>query len=326
MFDSCQVTANVAGTGFIREKGPLMGNDLERDLVRGQHRGEDNGPEKGAKADNDSPLERYFRALESIAISPDGLSVSEVAETCDLPVGTAHRLLQNLQRANLIVTTGGKRKDYQLGQRLLRLLHAGSDSVWLAITVQPILNELADRLGDTCYLARLAGHEVVSIAWAAPSDGLRGYIIPGHRLAPHVAASAKAIMAFQSPDLIEKALAGPLQKMAAGTKTERHEIDEDYAQVVRQGYATCWNEMELGFGAIATPIELPDVGVIYSVGTAGLIDRLTRRPEAETVELLRSAVEPLKRALRERVPPEQREATARSGGALPSGRGLDLSR
>ena len=256
------------------------------------------------KTGNDSPLERYFRALESIAISADGLSVSEIAESCDLPVGTAHRLLQNLQRAGLIATSGEKRKDYQLGERLLRLLHAGSDGAWLAIAVQPILDELANRFDDTCYLARLAGHEVISVAWAAPSNGLRGYVVPGYTMAPHVAASAKAILAFQSEELIEKALAGPLPKLTANTKTDRKSIDREYARVRKQDYSTCWNEMEVGMGAIAVPIHFPDAGVIYSVGTAGLIDRLTRRSEEQSVEILRSAIGPLTRALRDRAPPE----------------------
>jgi len=96
------------------------------------------------------PLERYFKALESIAVSADGLSASDVADCRNLPVATAHRLLQNLQRSELIASSGGTRKEYQLGERLLRLLHAGSDTGWLAVSVQPILDKLADELGDTC--------------------------------------------------------------------------------------------------------------------------------------------------------------------------------
>ncbi|MBN9013056.1 MAG: IclR family transcriptional regulator [Rhizobiales bacterium] len=256
------------------------------------------------KSENESPLERYFRALESIAISPHGLSVSEIAQTCDLPVGTAHRLLQNLQRSGLIATNGEKRKDYRLGERLLRLLHAGSDGAWLSIAVQPILNDLANRLEETCYLARLAGHEIVSTAWATPNSGLRGYVVPGYRMSPHVAASAKAILAFQSPELIDKALTEPLPKLTKNTKTDRASIDREYAQVRKQGYATCWDEMEIGLGAIAVPISLPDTGVIYSVGIAGLIDRLTRRSEQDSVALLQSSVEMLSRALRDLGPPE----------------------
>jgi DNA-binding IclR family transcriptional regulator len=265
---------------------------------------------------NNSPLERYFRVLETIAVSADGAGVSDIAERCDLPLATAHRLLQNLQSADLIASSGGKRKDYQLGQRLLRLLHAGSDATWLAISVQPILDKLANEFADTCYLARLVGHEVISVAWAVPSDGLGANVIPGYTLAPHVAASAKAILAFQSRDLIDLALAGPLPKLATETKTRRKEIDRDYAAVRENGFATCWNEMEVGMGAIAVPIPLPDIGVIYSLGTAGLIDRLTRRPVAESVKVLRSAVGPLVRALSNRQPVDRAVVKGRRGEPL----------
>ena len=260
---------------------------------------------------SEAPLERYFSALESIAASVDGRSVSEVAESCGLPIATAHRLLQNLQHAGLVVSSGSKRRDYRLGKRLLRLLHAGSDTAWLTISVQPILDKLANEIADTCYLARLVGHEVVSVAWAAPRDGLRGYVVPGHTLAPHVAASAKAILAFQPQTIVDKALSGPLPKLTAKTKAKRKDIDKDYRTVRENGYATCWDEMEVGLGAMAMPIHLPETGVIYSLGTAGLIDRLTRRPVTETVELLRAAIEPMTRALLNREPTDVPKATSR---------------
>lgn len=244
------------------------------------------------------PLERYIRILESIAVSSDGSNVSEIAQSCDLPIGTAHRLMQNLQQSGLIVAGGGKRKDYQLGQRLLRLLHAGSDSVRLAIAVQPILDNLANRLSHTCFLTRLVGHKVISVAWAAPGDGLHGYVVPGHTLAPHVAASAKAILAFQPRDIVDRALSGPLPKLSESSKTDRVEIEQEYEQVRQRDYATCWNEMENGLGAIAVPVPLPMVGVVYSIGTAGLVDRLVQKPEQEIVDTLRSAVGAMTRALR----------------------------
>jgi len=260
----------------------------------------------------DSPLERYFSALESIAASANGRTVSEIAENCDLPIGTAHRILQNLQYAELVTSTGSKRRDYHLGRRLLRLLHAGSDTAWLTISAQPILDRLANEIADTCYLARLVGHEVVSVAWAAPREGLRGYVVPGHTLAPHVAASAKAILAFQPQTLVDQAVSGPLPKLTPKTKTRRKDIDKDYQAVRENGYATCWNEMEIGLGAIAVPIHIPNIGVIYSIGTAGLIDRLTRRPVIETVALLHTAVEPMTRVLRNGPPPDRAEVISQT--------------
>jgi hypothetical protein len=69
--------------------------------------------------------------------------------------------------------------------------------------------------------------------------------------------------------------------------------------------------MKIGLGAIAVPIDLPDIGVIYSLGTAGLIDRLTRRPVTKTGALLNGALEPMSRALRNRRPTDALEARSR---------------
>ena len=101
-------------------------------------------------------------------------------------------------------------------------------------------------------------------------------------------------------NLLDKALAGPLPKLTAKTKTQRKDIDKDYRTVRKNGYATCWDEMAIGLGAIAVPIHLPDIGVVFSLGIAGFIDRLTRRPVPETVELLHAALEPMVRVLRNR--------------------------
>ena len=114
---------------------------------------------------------------------------------------------------------------------------------------------------------------------------------------PHVAASAKAILAFQTTDLIDRALAGALPKLTQETRTAKKEIEKEYASVRESGFATCWNEMELGMGAIAVPIRLPGTGIIYSLGTAGLINRLTRRPLNRSVKALRAAVGPLSKVL-----------------------------
>ena len=44
-------------------------------------------------------------------------------------------------------------------------------------------------------------------------------------------------------------------------KTKRKDIDKDYRTVRENGYATCWDEMEVGLGAIAVPIHLRNIGV-----------------------------------------------------------------
>ncbi|MBZ7924261.1 IclR family transcriptional regulator [Ensifer adhaerens] len=250
------------------------------------------------KSEIDSPLERYFKVLENIALLENGANVQGIAEACAYPIPTTHRLVQNLLSAGLVAGGGAKKMNYQLGNRLVRLLHAGSESAKIAIAVQPILDGLADKIGDTCFLTRLVGHKVVSIAWAAPSGGLRSYVVPGHSLDPNIAASAKAILAFQTPEIIEKALSEPLPKLTEHSKTDRIQIEAEYEGARIRRYATCWSEMESGVGAIAVPVPLPSIGIMYSIGTAGLIDRMLRRTEQQTADILNAAVDAIARGLR----------------------------
>lgn len=234
-----------------------------------------------------SPLERYVTILEVVASHP-GMGAADVAEHCALPFPTAHRLIHGLRKAGLVVG-GDRRKGYALGPRLLRLLQSGSDDSWIRITAQKKLDELAEQLAETSYMAKLVQHRVVSVAWAAPASGLRGYVIPGLSQPLHAAASAKAILAHHPDALVRSLLPDPLPKLCTNTKTRAEDVLSELKTVREQGFATCINENELGVTAIACPILLPGVGVLYSLGVMALGDRLPGRRISEVAGILKSA-------------------------------------
>jgi DNA-binding IclR family transcriptional regulator len=240
------------------------------------------------------PLERYIRALEAVAATPNGLTLGDLAERCQLPAGTAHRLVNVLLDLELLKNSAQNQRVFVVAERLQRLVHGGTAKGYLKIAVQPVLDRLATRLENTCFLARLSGHAVESIAWAVPTGGsMRGLLLPEQVMPPHASASAKAILAFQRPALIEEALSGDLPKLSEATLTKVDQVRAEYDKVRRQGYATCWGEMELGLAAVACPLAVPELGVIYSVATSGLMERIKRRETIETVEILQEVTHEL---------------------------------
>lgn len=252
----------------------------------------------GSSALRKTPLERYVKVLEAIAVAPHAPSLSDIAKRCDLPHATSHRLIATLLRTGLVQKEAGNGRQYALGPRLLRLLHFGTDSAYVGIMVQPLLNELADRLRNTCFLVQLSdGLTVRSIAWAVPERGIRGFVVPGHIMPPHAAASAKAILAYQDQDSIDQVLSQALPKLTPQTRTDPQAILADYSRVRELGYATCWDEWETGLGALACPVNLPDFGVLYSVGVSGLATRLKEDSLDETVAVLSDAARELARQL-----------------------------
>ncbi|MBN8995053.1 MAG: IclR family transcriptional regulator [Rhizobiales bacterium] len=234
-----------------------------------------------------NPLDRYFSILEIVAAHP-GLNATEVAELSGLPFPTAHRLLQGLRKAGLL-NGGDRRTGHELGTRLLRLLQTGSDDSWIHITAQKKLDEVASDLSETCYLAKLVHNRVISVAWAAPANGLRGHVVPGLSQPLHAAACSKAILAHQSESFVRSILPNPLPKLAANTKTRLADVLAELELVRRQGFATCISENEPGITAIACPVEIHGTGVLYSIGVMILGDQLPEARLHVPTEVLKQA-------------------------------------
>lgn len=262
-----------------------------------------------------SPLERSILVLEQVASSRAGLGLSDIARGCELPMPTAYRLVRGLIKTGLLMPGEGSRQ-YVLGRRLFSLLLAGMDDGWLKIASQPALDRLADRSHETAYLAQLVGQKIISISWAVPESGLRSKVYPGDVMPPHAAASAKAILAHQPDSVVQRTLAGTLDRFTPHTKTELPQIRREHARIRKDGFATCWNEMELGLGALACPIEVEGIGVQYAVAVTGLTARLKGRPLVERVAALRQSAEQLKRVIQNGV----REPLGPDTSRLPSKR------
>ncbi|MGD9924402.1 MAG: IclR family transcriptional regulator [Pseudorhodoplanes sp.] len=184
--------------------------------------------------------------------------------------------------------------------------------------LQPVLDELAAQMDNTCFLARLSDYTTIRpIAWAIPADGIGAYVVSGGDMPVHASATAKAIMAFQDDDTIKRALSGTLAKMTPKTITSRSRIQAEYRTIRERGYATCWGEIEEGFGAIACPVHIPQMGVIYSIGTSGIASRLKRRRLQDTVATLKAYADELARRL-----PVITTESARSGTSSAAPRSL----
>lgn len=224
--------------------------------------------------DKNPPLERYFRILEVLTGFPEGLALSELTNILALPKATTHRLLAAMQKSNLVTTNGGAGA-YLLADRVRRLAQLSAGADFIRTMTSSHLKQLVAETGETCYIARLSGNQVRTIAMESPDAPWRGFVLPGKTMYPHATASAKAILAFQSNELIDLALSGDLPQLTKYTKTNRKSIKEEYSQIRQNGFATCIGEVDEWLAAVAVPIELEVAGVIYGLGIVGPLPRVT---------------------------------------------------
>ncbi|WP_027516027.1 IclR family transcriptional regulator [Bradyrhizobium sp. WSM1417] len=242
------------------------------------------------------PLGRYIDVLEVIAAFAGTITLADVASILDLPKTTAHRLLKGLVRSGL-ATEGEAGRTYHIGERLTRLLHAGADDGWYASMAGQHVRALTEASAETCYLARLVGSRVTVAVSYSPDVRWRGYVRPGIEMPVNAAATGKAIMAFQSKELISEALSNSLPKPTSKSHTSRKWIEQEFAKVRKLGYATCIGEIDEGLAALAVPVTLEDGTVLQSVGMTGPLERIMNRQLDDRLAALRETATALSKTL-----------------------------
>jgi DNA-binding IclR family transcriptional regulator len=245
----------------------------------------------------DTPLDRYLRVLEVVANFPHGVSLTQIMEILALPKSTVHRLLRGLVGSGVLTSQSPRYGPYVLGNRLLNILYSGMSDDWIEWLARPILQELADRTGESCFMARLSDFNIHSVALATPENDVRSYVLPGRVLTPHGASSAKAILAFQTEATMRAILPSPLPAITDRTKTRLKDILSEYAEIRETRIALCIGEDVPGYAGIASPIIVPGFGVRYSVAITGTIDDLINRNQKKYSELLKGFAERIAKAM-----------------------------
>jgi DNA-binding IclR family transcriptional regulator len=248
-------------------------------------------------AENTGILERYSIVLETLAVAPNGLSLSEIVKQTVIPQGTAHRLIKALLKVGYAAQQDS-RKIYVLGPRLLRLLHAGISPLAVSSLSRRPLEQLVENFKETAFVAKLTGIRVESVAMVVPAGEAQSYVQPGRHMPINAAASAKAIFAYMDPDTVDAALSEPLTKFLENTHVEKADIIADLETVARNGYAVCVEELDPGVKSFACPVHTGDAGVLYSVGIVGLSRRLQAYPDADITSALRAAADEIATLMR----------------------------
>ena len=275
--------------------------------------------ERRPRGHGDRPLERYLRILEITAGFSGGIGLARFVEILDLPKTTVHRLARNLAEAGMLAADETGR--YRLGERFARLAYAGTSDERINSMSYTFLKDLAEETGQACFIAKLTDNKIRSVAMVAPDNLVRSYVMPGRELWPHAAASAKAILAFQSDEVVRAVLPSPLPRLTDRTKTRLKDLQAELDSVRERELALCVGEDVEGFAGIACPILRPGFGVLYSVGITGTIETLINRSRAPFVTLLKACSARLSKALEQERSPAQSRPRARQGLSAAAARG-----
>ena len=207
-----------------------------------------------AELSADTPAMRLFALLEVLAATDQRHSLQSLVQETQLPKPTLHRMLQQLESAELLQREPDGRH-YGTGTRLRQLAenllfndsHHGARHA--------VLRNLVEEVGESCNITALSGSEVIYLDRVETAAPLRFYLRAGSRVPAHCSASGKVMLAQMTPAQRRRLLAhAPLEKYTARTITDLAQLEREIRRVAKDGYALDDEEFLPGLMCIAVQV------------------------------------------------------------------------
>jgi len=213
-----------------------------------------------------------------------GINLAELSVLIEMPKSSTHRYLATLQELGLAERKDGDR--YCLGTKVIELAGSFLTKSDLRNESQVIMDELAEKTGETVHLAVPSGTEVVYIAKIESRFALTMSSHIGSRQPMYCTSLGKAILAFSKPKLVRSILAGELQARTSHTITSIEALRAELVTVRSQGFALDKEENELGICCVGAPVLDYSSIAIAAISISGPCDRITLDRAVELGHLL----------------------------------------
>lgn len=198
-----------------------------------------------------SVTQRLLSVLAALDIEHPKRTLSEIAQHCDLPVSTTHRLVADLVDQGLLERDEQGR--YSGGLRLWELGCAASRPAALRDAAMPFMQDLYEATHENVHLGVLVGYEVLYLAKLHGRASFPIVTVPGARVPWSPSGIGKVIAAFR-PDVVEDLLAGPLPRLTPRTITEPDQLRAELDTARACGHAFNIEEMTPNTYSVAAPI------------------------------------------------------------------------
>lgn len=203
-------------------------------------------------ADFVQSLARGLAVIRTFDGEPAELSLAEVARRADIPRAAARRFLRTLEQLGYVMATSDAR--FRLTPRVLELGYGYLSSLSLPEIVQPHLDELSHRIGESVSVAVLDGDEIVYVARAAARRIMSVRITIGTRLPAAVTSMGRVLLAAIT-DAGARLDATELVAYTPRTRADRAELLAELDCVRTQRWAMVDGELEDGLRSIAVPLH-----------------------------------------------------------------------
>ena len=223
-------------------------------------------------------MQTIDKALGLLGLFSEGrpaIGLSEIARLSGFNKATTRRFLLALEKHGF-VEQDAKTRVYRLGPGLLRLARVRESVSPVQTVVQPILEDLVSRIGETAHFSLYAGGSLATIGLVESTKSNRVMLERGEAIPLHATASGIAFMAFARPEIVDAALGKNLAGHTAHTMTDAEELRKQFRSVRKAGVAVAKSSYEDGVCGIAAPVLGQDGFARGAVAVAAPASRAKR--------------------------------------------------
>lgn len=227
------------------------------------------------------------RAMQIIQLlmsdhSRTGWAISDISERVDLPLSTTHRLISTLVKHELIVQLPEKKR-YRLGPKWMEVGLQQLEQLDLRTAARPIMERLADELKEAVFLSIPYGMFSIVVDKVDSKVKLRVVESLGERIAMHIGATNKVMLANMK--LVE---AEAILIRLMDDPEKRKQLLTALPGIKKAGFAVSYAEFTEGTAAIAAPIIGFGRKVVGALGVGVTAYQLT---EERLVDLSKQVIQ-----------------------------------
>ncbi len=227
---------------------------------------------------------RTMTIFETFAQHRRELSNAEIAKLLGVAESSSSDLLHTLYEMGYLMRTARSRRFYPTA-RLQSLATGISTNNPMVVAGREALELLSERTGETAICGLLGDHHVEVAGICEGKYQLRYILEVGGRLALHVSALGKALLAVADPAHAQARLdARPLGQVTPHSVTDRAVLDKQLRDIRKRGYALVVDEGVEGVSAMAVAGHIG--GDLMALSIAGPSDRLKRNAKVYREALL----------------------------------------
>lgn len=243
----------------------------------GESGGESGGEAAAPRSRRVQSVDHAINILQVLARSPHGAVLSEIAEEVGLSKATVHHLLATMTTRRLVARVPDSAQ-YRLDWGLYELGTAVLRGVDVTRVARNFLDQLATQTGESALLGILDDESVLYLDRGDPHGSFRMVANAGRRSPLHSTASGKVLLAYaRDPELFDRLVDEGMEQLTPSTITDTRALRRALADVRQRGFATCWQEREVGLSSVAVPIRDYTGAVVASLALAGPASRLNQR-------------------------------------------------